>query len=64
MIFQLNLLQNSYIIFIDMKEVCIMMSLTKKLKYAMIETNVNQIELANRTNQSQSNLSKKMKIQD
>ena len=38
-----------------------MMSLTKKLKYAMIEINVNQIELANRTNQSQSNLSKKMK---
>lgn len=38
-----------------------MMSLTKKLKYAMIETNVNQIQLAERTNQSQSNLSKKMK---
>lgn len=36
------------------------MELTKKLKIAMIETNVNQLELAARTNQSQSNLSKKM----
>ena len=36
------------------------MELTKKLKIAMLETNVNQIELADRTNQSQSNLSKKM----
>lgn len=36
------------------------MDLTKKLKIAMLETNVNQIELAKRTSQSQSNLSKKM----
>lgn len=39
---------------------CVFMELTKKLKIAMLETNVNQIELADRTNQSQSNLSKKM----
>ena len=37
------------------------MKLTNKLKIAMIELNVSQTELANKTNQSQSNLSKKMK---
>ena len=36
------------------------MELTKKLRIAMIETEVSQVELAKRTNQSQSNLSKKM----
>ena len=36
------------------------MELTKKLRIAMIETKVSQVELAKRTNQSQSNLSKKM----
>ena len=36
------------------------MQLAKKLRIAMIECNVTQVELAQRTNQSQSNLSKKM----
>ena len=38
------------------------MSLSKKLKIAMIELNVNQVELAQRTNQTQANLSKKLKV--
>ena len=36
------------------------MSLSKKLRIAMIEQNVTQTELAKRTNQTQSNLSKKI----
>lgn len=36
------------------------MSLTKKLKMAMIDMNINQVELAKRTEQAQSTLSKKM----
>ena len=37
-----------------------MTNLTEQLKIAMIKTKVNQTELANRTNQSQKNLSNKM----
>ena len=36
------------------------MQYTQKLKMAMIATNINQIKLAELTNQSQQNLSKKM----
>ncbi len=36
------------------------MNLTKKLKIAMLETDINQIQLAELTKQSQANLSKKM----
>ena len=36
------------------------MELTKKLKMAMIEMNVNQVELANRVGTNQPNLSAKM----
>lgn len=36
------------------------MSLTKKLKMAMIDMNINQVELAKKTGQAQSTLSKKM----
>ena len=36
------------------------MELTKKLKMAMLEMNVNQVELARRTNLKQGNLSNKM----
>ncbi len=37
-----------------------MVSLAEKLKIAMIKQNVNQLELARRTNQTQSNLSQKI----
>ena len=37
-----------------------MINLTEKLKIAMIKQNVNQLELANRTQQSKSNLSQKI----
>lgn len=37
-----------------------MTSLAEKLKFAMIKQNVSQIELAKRTNQTQSNLSQKI----
>lgn len=37
-----------------------MSSLAQKLKIAMIKTNVTQLELAKRTNQTQSNLSQKI----
>lgn len=37
-----------------------MMSLAKKIRYALIELEVSQSELAKRTNQSQPNLSKKI----
>ena len=36
------------------------MGYTKKLKMAMIETNINQVELAKLTGQTQANLSGKM----
>ncbi len=36
-----------------------MINLTEKLKIAMIKTEVNQIDLASRTGQTQSNLSQK-----
>ena len=36
------------------------MELTKKLKIAMIEQNINQVELANLVGQNQGNLSAKM----
>ena len=36
------------------------MSLSKKLRIAMLQLNVNQVELSNRTNQSQANLSRKI----
>ena len=36
------------------------MKYTKKLKMAMVATNINQIKLAKLTNQSQQNLSEKM----
>ena len=37
------------------------MELTKKLKIAMIEQNINQVELAKLTSQNQGNLSSKMR---
>ena len=37
------------------------MELTKKLKIAMIEQNINQVELAKLTGQNQGNLSSKMR---
>ena len=36
------------------------MKYTKKLKMAMVATNINQVKLAELTNQSQQNLSEKM----
>ena len=42
------------------KEV-IEMELTKKLKIAMLELDITQVELAERTNQSQANLSRKIR---
>ena len=37
------------------------MELTKKLKIAMLELDITQVELAQRTNQSQANLSRKLR---
>ena len=36
------------------------MELSKKLRIAMLETNISQVELAKLTNQTQANLSKKI----
>lgn len=40
------------------------MSMTKKIKMLMIEREITQAELANRLDTPQSNLSKKMKLDD
>ena len=40
------------------------MELIKKLKIAMLETEINQVELAKRTGQAQANLSRKMNRED
>lgn len=39
-----------------------MINLTEKLKIAMIKQSINQLELANRTQQSKSNLSQKFSL--